>query len=47
MALLDPKIQKSFTARKLKIFHPHPQLDIKFKFFLKSCVKNDKFGTKN
>ena len=30
MTLLDPKIEKSFTARKLKKFHPHPQLDIKF-----------------
>ena len=28
--LLDPKIEKSFTACKFKNFDPHPQLDIKF-----------------
>ena len=30
MTLLDPKIEKSFTAYKLKKFDPHPQLEIKF-----------------
>ena len=35
------------THQKIKNFDSHPQLGIKFKLFLKSCVKNDKFGTKN
>ena len=34
MTLLDPKIEKSFTACKFENFHPYPQLDIKSSNFV-------------
>ena len=39
MTLLDPKIEKSFTACKLKKFHPHPQHKKKISiYFLSTCT---------
>ena len=43
--LLDPKIEKSPTNGDFENFDPQPQLDIKFKIFLKSFEKNDTFRT--
>ena len=45
MTSLEPKIEKSRTECNFEILFPQPQFNIIF--FLKTCVKNDKFGTKN